>query len=681
MNEIQQLRDFATNIQQEVFARCDAAEDGAMRSEKLTEVLLEYLVEAQEIDDGQSVSFEGRGIRCSGFFLSEDNDRLDLFLTIPQLDGSASTVAKGDVTKAFERLAAFLARCFEGLHKTKEEANDRFDMARSIWQSRNDLSMVRLFVLTDGVVNIDTLAPERIGELEVTHHLWDLRRFMRTAMSGKGHEPVTVDFAKLSDEPVRCIVAAPPEAGYRCMLTVIPGSMLVELYDRFGPRLLERNVRSFLQLKGGINQKIRKTILEDPELFLAFNNGLSVTASGVKLRVLGNGIAELLSAEDFQIVNGGQTTGSIFRAARKDKADLSAVSVQLKITEILPGGEADELAPDISRFANAQNKINMADFSSNNPFHRKVEMLSRTIWAPPGAGGGQRQTKWFYERARGQYNDDLGRNPTPAKRTEWSLLNPRRQLITKTDLAKFEQSWNQLPYVVSKGAEKCYLDFLDRLENRGQFVPDEGYFRRLVSLAILFKETDRIVARQKFGGYKANITTYTVALLSHLTAKQIDLDAIWTDQTLNDQLSDFLERLSAHVQDYIVSTAGTRNVSEWCKSEKCWDGLKEAPYALPAGIRSGRVAEDGPGGDPSAPTPEELDIIERVAEIKAQIWFALAAWAKDTQTLLPWQRSLSFSLGRLASSGKRPSLKQSNHGMKILDEARRLGFVGEAAEG
>ena len=97
-------------------------------------------------------------------------------------------------------------------------------------------------------------------------------------------------------------------------------------------------------------------------------------------------------------------------------------------------------------------------------------------------------------------------------------------MISKTDLAKFEHTWSQLPSIVSRGAQKCYLDFMDVLDRRGQFLPDEAFFKRAVGRAIMFRETERIVSRRKFGGYRANIVTYTLAWLSHSTAKRIDLD-------------------------------------------------------------------------------------------------------------------------------------------------------------
>ena len=680
MAEQEDLQQYALNILQDVIARADAAKDGALRAESFAELMFELLVDAGEIDDGIVCPVDGRGIRCSGYYLSEDNDRLDLFLVIPRLDGSVSTTPKTEVETAFKRLGTYLEKALEGLYKQQEEALSGYDMSRAIWEAREDLSHIRLFVITDGLATIEQIQSRMFGSVEISSHLWDLRRLHRAVTSGSNREPIHVDFGRFG-APLRCITASPPDSGYRCLLTIMPGDLIVEMYRQHGPRLLERNVRSFLQLRGKVNQGIRKTILGEPEMFLAFNNGLSVTATGLRIEENEDGTAELLSADDFQIVNGGQTTGSIFRAWLKDKAEASRIQVPVKITEILGDGDIEEIAPRISQSANNQNRVNMADFSSNHPFHRRMQELSRSIWAPPAAGM-QRQTKWFYERARGQYHDALAENRTDAERRKWELIHPRRQMITKTDLAKFEHSWSQLPHIVSRGGQKCYLDFMEAVDKRGNFKPDETYFHRAVARAILFKQSERIVSRQKFGGYRANIVTYLIAWLSHHTAKRIDLDAIWTVQELSTPLASFIELLSVHAHAHVTTPPGGQNVTEWCKKEVCWERFRETRVDIPANVEAELLSREKA---PTAASPNvleeqisslESEQVERVALVPAQTWFELAAWAKDTQTLQAWQRSLSFSLGRLAGSGKKPSRKQAMHGEKIIEEARSLGFRG-----
>lgn len=677
--ETDELRVFAENLQQDVFSRADAVEDGAMRAESFANIMFEYLRDAEEIEDGIPCFIEGRGHRCSGYFISEDNERLDLFQVLPRLEGTVVPVPKSEIDQAFKRLRTFLEKALDGLHRSLESALDGYDMARSIWDAREELSSVRLFVLTDGTARIDRIDNEMIGEIEVSSHLWDLQRLHRSSSSGSLREPIEIDFTRINGSPIRCLAATPAGGGYRCLMAMLPGSVIVQMYREHGPRLLERNVRSFLQLRGKVNQSIRKTILEEPEMFLAFNNGLSITASGLKAEDCGDGTVALHSARDLQIVNGGQTTGSIFRASRKDKVDPVELLVPVKITEILSDGDVETIAPRISQSANNQNKVNIADFSSNHPFHIAFEELSRSTWAPP-ADGLQKQTKWFFERARGQYHDALAQNPTPAQRKAWEAIHPRKQMITKTDLAKFEHSWSQLPHIVSRYAQKCYLDFMDRLDARGGFIPDGQYFREAIARAIMFRQTERIVSRQKFGGHRAEIVTYTLAWLSHHTAMRVDLDAIWAQQAMPDALASFVETIVAHAHEHVTNPPGGQNVTEWCKKEKCWEIFRERQIAVPAAVEAGLLSREKgnirkkPEALGGALSEKDKETIDAVATVPSETWFGLSAWAKDTNNLQPWQRSLSFSLGKLARASKQPSRKQAEHGEKILAEARRLGF-------
>ena len=78
------------------------------------------------------------------------------------------------------------------------------------------------------------------------------------------------------------------------------------------------------------------------------------------------------SIKDLQIVNGGQTTASLFHTRRSDKADLGEVFVQMKLT-VIDDEKSEEVVPRISEFANTQNKVNAADFFSNHPFHVRME--------------------------------------------------------------------------------------------------------------------------------------------------------------------------------------------------------------------------------------------------------------------------------------------------------------------
>ncbi|WP_234911303.1 AIPR family protein, partial [Vibrio anguillarum] len=114
-------------------------------------------------------------------------------------------------------------------------------------------------------------------------------------------------------------------------LAVIPGKQLAEIYDKWGPRLLEANVRSFLQVRGKVNKGIRDTIRDEPHMFFSYNNGLSATADNIEIDKTDSGY-QLVSVNNLQIVNGGQTTASLYAASKALKEQIQQVFVQMKLT-------------------------------------------------------------------------------------------------------------------------------------------------------------------------------------------------------------------------------------------------------------------------------------------------------------------------------------------------------------
>jgi hypothetical protein len=463
--------------------------------------------------------------------------------------------------------------------------------------------------------------------------------------------------------------------------------LLAALYREYGPRLLEKNVRSFLQAKGKINKSIRQTILNEPQRFLAYNNGISATAETVDLERMTNGLCFLRGARDLQIVNGGQTTASIYHAVKRDNVTLEHLTVQVKLTVLNDHKTAELYVPLISQYANSQNKVNAADFSANHPYHIKLEELSRRLWAPAPSGI-ERQTHWYYERARGSYLDDKIREGTPARMRAFETLNPLRQKFTKTDLAKYENTWDQYPHLVCLGGEKNFTRFTSSLVERGYPIVDEDYFQRLVAKAILFRTAERLVAAKKFGGFRAQIVAYSLAWLSHSSAQRIDLARIWNEQRLADPLSEAITMVSVEANEHIVNPPpNRRNPGEWCKREECWDAFRTKVIRLPKSfseelVDTGKRVErrNGSGQTPQADDPASASSIERIVQISASTWFQISHWAKETGNLLPWQRGLSFSLGKLAGQQKPPSAKQAVQAGKILDEAQRKGFRPEAMQ-
>lgn len=678
MAKNQTLDDFYKSFREEILCASDTETSGWTAEDFLTTVMLEYLEEAGEVVDPIICPFRDRGLQMNAYAFSEDFESVDIFVSIYSDTEMPRSVSQTEIDSAIKRAIQLYHRAINDLYTSFQKDNDTYEFAISVFQNKSSIKNVRICALTNGLVKPIALKNIIISGAEVSFTLWDIDRLYRCVTSGKMRETIEIDFEEKFQTTIPCIENCTSNK-YSVYLAIINGELLAALYNEFRDRLLEKNVRSFLQVKGGVNKGIRDTLRDEPDMFLAYNNGISVTAESVEIVRDENGKPSIKRIRDMQIVNGGQTTASIFNAwnDKKLEVELSKVFVQMKLSVIESAEDMDVIVPRISTFANTQNKIQVADFSANDPFHRKIEELSRTIWAP--AQGGMKPQNWFYERARGQYADMLTRESTPKRKKEYKETHP---LFTKTDLAKYENTWDQLPYQVSEGAQKNFHKFMLRLKERKGFVPDEAYYHNLIAKAILFRRTEKLIQQQQYGGYRANIVTYTLAYLSHKTAQRIDLERIWKEQGLTPALEAEIIEVSRFVQKLIVNPPGGANVGEWCKKEKCWLLIRDYSYDLSNALEKELVSVARPSAT-TAPAPVSIDslteeeqaLIDEVAAISAETWFALSRWAKETKNFQSWQRSLLFSVGSLIGRGQKPSIKQATHAIKAYKAAFEKGFT------
>jgi hypothetical protein len=640
--------------------------------------MLAVLTETGDVDDAEAAHYEARGVRASAFEIRPDEGTIQLFVTDYRTVQGLTALAKSDLDVNFKRLASFAEQASQGLWHKLEDSSPAWDMAQRIeaaWPAAGEL---RLTIITNARLRTSVPEATTLFGKSIRFAVWDLDRLYKLETSGRSQEPIHVDLTELWDDPVSCLGPYGEDGVYGAYLLVIPGELLAKIYEIYGPRLLELNVRSFLQARGKVNRGIQDSIRDEPARFLAYNNGISMTASSVTVSTDQGGNHRLTTIEDLQIVNGGQTTASLHYAKVKARADLTDVYVQGKLSVVTPS-RLDELVPRISQFANSQNRVNMADFTANDPFHVELEKLSRSVWAP-GAGGTHQMTRWFYERARGQYADAHARERTPAKQRDFKRVHPPAQKFTKTDVAKYENTWDQLPSTVCLGAEKNFREFMLYLAKRERFTPDASYFENLVAKAILFRGAERLVGKLQLGGYRAQTVTYTLARLNNAVAQRIDLARIWRTQSLTPELEAAIEDLARRVHAELLDSAGTRNVSEWAKKDDCWKGVLDLRWTPPAGLQAqlvsggGRTATKHSSSITEALSDVERAAMDRVAQVPADKWYELSGWAKQTGNLQPWQRGLAFSLGKNASGGKPNSRKQAVHGAKILEEVTRLGF-------
>ena len=658
-----------------------------------------YLIDNEVLPDYVPCYFPGeykrKKYRIDGYALDDFDGTMNLI--VADYDGidEDRTLVLSAVNQAIDRAMIFVdAALNSSLSKEVDISTSASDLIDLLKSSKSIIRKYRVFLFTDAKTSsrIKSVDVEDFEGIPVDAQIWDLTRLFEVCTS-PNVENVEINFRDFVVTGIPCIEANVGEKQkYRSYLGVIPGALLADIYDKYGAKLLEGNVRSFLSTKVAVNKRIRETILNAPQMFFAFNNGISVTAKDVKVEDI-EGMKYITSARDFQIINGGQTTASLYNTRRNNQADLSAVYVQMKLTEIdearVSTDDADNLIRDISRSSNSQNKVSDADFFASHPFHRQMEQISKVTYAP-AMHGTQYETIWFYERARGQYLQEQMRL-TPAKKNAFLLKNPKKQVIKKTDLAKVYNTWLGHPDVVSKGAQTNFISFANYIDeqwqtNDAQF--NERYYQSIVALMIMFDYLSTCIPKQAWyeGGYRANVITYSIALFHRLIMKQfpgrdLDFALIWNKQDLPAAVKKALCVISEAV--FIKITDPNRpviNVTQWCKRSGCWDGVQTMNVDLPAEIEGCLITNED--------TEHQKKIVKRnqkgnnginaqteVINYPAKHWKRLEKFAVEHHLV----SSSDVSALKMACQlpYKIPNSVQSRHLLELESKAKAAGFESE----
>lgn len=577
---------------QNIFAEAEAKEN--FLESAFIEQYSQELEESGEIDDDLQLShWSQRGLKVDGYSFNEDDGILNLFISVFSENLDDNSLTQTEVDQAFKRIKNFFAQAYsKNYYSELEEATSVYDLAYTIFKNKNNISKVKYYLLSNKILSdrVQSIQPYENDTVEFSFHIWDISRLFRMDASNQKKEDILIDFDEITSEPVYCLPAHLNTDEYKSYLLVVPGTLLASLYGKYGARLLEQNVRTFLQARGKVNKGLRTTIINQPQKFFAYNNGLTTTAEDIEVEPTENGL-RLTSLKNLQIVNGGQTTASIYSAMRKDKAKLDQIFVQVKLTIVKPE-EAEELVPKISEYANTQNKVNAADFFSNHPFHIRMEDFSRRIYAP-ATDGGHQQTKWFYERARGQYLDaQAHKTQAERKRFQFEYPNkkPKKQVFTKTDLSKFENVWVGIPHIVARGAQYSFIEYAKEIGKKwgkSNTEYNELYYKVAIAKAIIFKTTEDLISNAYWydGGYRAQTVAYTIAYLDYIIKKQkkfFDFITVWNKQAVTDATEEVLQLISKAVYDEMTNPpAGIANIAQWAKKEGCWLNMQKLTVEIP----------------------------------------------------------------------------------------------------
>ncbi|MCH5179813.1 MAG: AIPR family protein [Erysipelotrichales bacterium] len=450
----------------------------------------------------------------------------------------------------------------------------------------SSLDKIKLIIITNKKLSerIKTLPSESFLGKKLEINIWSLFRFYELYESGREREPILIETEKFGVKGIPCIKAEMSgNLDYDAYLAIVPGSFLHSIYYEHGSRLLEGNVRAFLSNRGKINKGIRDTIRKEPTKFFSYNNGIACTASKVVLSEDGH---DIISMEDLQIINGGQTTASLTSAVLKDKLLLDNIFVPMKLT-VVKNDDYDTMIQNISKYANSQNKVKDSDLFSNHPFHRTFEALAKKIQAP-AHGDSINNTLWYYERSRGKYEQEQFKFTKKSEKDNFLKKFPKSQVIKKEELSKYFTCAELLrPDLVSKGSEKCmsfFAEYIDGLYQKKPETFNDQFFKNCICYTILFRTVDRIVNKAEWyniGGYKLNIVPYTISkLISSIPSEYcLDFDRIWRKQELYPSLNYEIERLARVTNEFIQKSNGVI-VTEYCKKEDTWKKFIDYKYQL-----------------------------------------------------------------------------------------------------
>ncbi|MBG6080831.1 AIPR family protein [Rubrivivax gelatinosus] len=663
------------------FARGLAAEvtegGSPYESEEFTRLVLERLADEAVFENPillmQEGSFGKGRYGISGYAISDDEDRLTLFATRYVGVLPPPPVSAGDLKQVAELAARFLWYSAQGLHEKIEPANtDASDLARRLFDlsATARISHLKVAVLTDCKVEGKSVVLADRDGTRVDVELFGIERLHRILGQGVSREDIVVDLAEMGFAPLACLDCG-YEGDYRAYLAAVPGAVLAAAYNRYGTRLLELNVRAFLGLRGrkSVNAGLRTTLRDEPQHFLAYNNGIVATVDGLELHRAGDGSVSVSRLIGLQIVNGGQTTASIHRAVTVDRVDVANVRVPAKII-VVQNDDLSRMVAAISRSANSQNTVQPADFSANDPFHVAVEALAANAWLPGES------SRWFYERARGSYGAAEAKAALRANdRQRFKRETPKERRFSKTDLAKFLNTWEGYPHQVSFGGQKNFQFFMQRLKERHPdgFVPDEPWFHRLVAIAVMHRALTKVVRGIGFPAYQANIVTYVLAWLGWATGGRIDFELVWRSQAISEDLATLFEKWARAADQTLRSSAESRMPTEWAKKEACWDAFKLAVPPLPDPLPPELAQQCGAAAPSSgarsagpALSGDDLMMIGKAREIAAEEWLQIANWGKRNRNTYKLA-GIALTLAEYAADGwsRSPSVKQAKWGLEL----------------
>lgn len=680
------------------------AGDGAFEIEAFANVFAARLEDVEAVADlnVEPLRCNGpRGKRLELLGYAENPIEQSLVILAGRYFGHDETLTMTGAKDAISRATGFVEASATGwLTKNLEASSREWEYAdyfsKQIAEAR--IAKIRVILVTDGTMSdrIRTIESDVVAGLRTTYEVWDQRRIIDAALPDRGSEDIHIDFTKWIPDGLPCLVAAGDDETTRTYLAVIPAKVLADVFDEYGSLLLESNVRTYLSARGQVNRGIQATLAQEPERFLAYNNGLTTTATEVELGSSPQG-ATIRSLHRWQIVNGGQTTASLAHFLRSDKSrSVDGVSIQMKLVTV-SDADAATVVQSVAKYANSQNRVNAADLFSTHEFHVRLEQISRRLKAPAQEGK-QYQTGWYYERARGQWENDRNARGSAGEQAKFELEYPKSQRITKTDWAKYDYCWNQHPDLVSKGAQSVFADYANKVD--AQWVKDDGkgadaygdgYFRTSIGKAIMYSALRTEVLKQDWyrssPGYLANIVAYAISRFSFQIGTQFggakyDFDRVWKQQAISSATLEALVQIALLAQHHLTDPNRPQaNVTQWAKQQACWEGFKKVRVSLDEAVEEDLITAAQAHARAADERKERsmdtgFEGVKKVLAVSPQVWENIYRSASQLP-ISPTEKSLVELFG--LRQGRVPSDRQAAVLLRLLDRMAANGVIGRDA--
>jgi hypothetical protein len=603
MTDIEERIDFRLNLLDDSKDENGFISQTNLLSQVIPSLLDAKLVDSEDYNESYLVNESDENLKLNAYTINESGERLQLFIidesTITEQQEIEELLIshRSIYEEQFKRTDRLIKKAFKGqLFDSIQDSGNVKVLASELEsvEGINKFDVIEIFLISLTITtsfkgktpqlnqlyfkeekiirNYIDKSEKKQKEILILKKLVDLN-FLFNVLVSQGHrEILTIDFEKTFNYSIEAIKAA-EDSNFESYLCVLKADVLADIYRQYSSRLLEKNVRSFLDFRG-VNKGIRETIRKEPEKFIAYNNGLTITATNIKTSEHKRKLY-IESLTDFQIVNGGQTTATIY-FSKKDGLDISKVNVMAKINVAKQTDEKklDELIDNISKFSNAQSKVSTVDLKSRNPQLIKIKTLSDSVLTPSG-------NKWFFERSKGEFSTLLKKAGNNKNRVKKEFPNERK--FSKEQMAKFYSAWGTEPYMVKKGGERIFRHFIEQLSPEDESkmpIINRDYYEDIISKIILFREMEELhgTRNNAIGQIRSAVIPYSLSVVYQYTDEKknkFDMSKIWKKEGLEDDLSKFLYDLMLLINELIKKYSLSDDLGEYSKKPELWNSIKK----------------------------------------------------------------------------------------------------------